>query len=152
MASVTMDCICGAMEVFKGQDLERIRRGATAFTKRHAGEGHSFQPSPLASRRSKFGNKSVEIDGHKFDSLREGKRYCDLRILERAGEITDLKLQVPFECRADGELIETYIADFTYYDRAGNYIVEDAKGCITPTYRRKRRWMKRLHHITIKET
>ena len=70
----------------------------------------------------------------------------------RAGEIKDLKLQVPFECRADGELIETYLADFTYYDRAGNYVVEDAKGCITPTYRRKRRWMKQLHGITIKET
>ena len=45
---------------------------------------------------SKFGAKKVERDGHKFDSKHEAGRYTELKLLQRAGKITDLRLQVPF--------------------------------------------------------
>ena len=45
-----------------------------------------------------------------------------------------------------------YIADFTYNDRNGQLIVEDAKGVKTPVYRLKRRMMAEIYNIEIKET
>lgn len=45
---------------------------------------------------SKFGNKKYSIDGIKFDSKKESQRYCELKMLERAGQISDLQLQVEF--------------------------------------------------------
>ena len=40
--------------------------------------------------------KKCQVDGIKFDSLKEARRYQELRLLERAGKIADLRLQVPF--------------------------------------------------------
>ena len=47
--------------------------------------------------RRKYGNKTVEIDGHKFDSRKEAEYYLYLRQLEKDGVIRDLRMQVPFE-------------------------------------------------------
>jgi len=46
---------------------------------------------------NKYGNKKVTVDGYVFDSALEAKRYRQLVLLECAGEIKDLKLQVPFK-------------------------------------------------------
>jgi len=62
-----------------------------------------------------------------------------------------LQLQVKFELKVNNELIEKYVADFTYYDKQGNYIVEDTKGFKTADYKRKKKWMKSVHGIEIKE-
>ena len=111
-------------------------------------------------RRTKYGNRKVELDGIKFDSEREAKRYKELTLLERAGEIGGLQLQVPFEIipgvvdERTGRVLQKpthYIADFTYYEH-GNYIVEDAKGYRTEVYRLKRKLMLWRHGIRIKET
>ena len=67
------------------------------------------------------------------------------------GFISDLKLQVGFELITDGILIEKYIADFTYIEN-GEYVVEDTKGKKTSDYKRKRKWMKNILGIEIKET
>ena len=32
-------------------------------------------------RRSKYGNKKIQIDGYTFDSLAEGRRYRELKLL-----------------------------------------------------------------------
>ena len=149
MATLTMTCRCGGKDIFTGTDIKKLEQSARKFQRKHSGADCSFAKTPKAA---KYKNRKVELDGHTFDSQREANRYLELKLLVRAGDITDLKLQVPFECQSEGVLIETYIADFTYTDRAGNSVVEDAKGCITPTYRRKRRWMKQLHGITILET
>ena len=78
--------------------------------------------------------------------------------MERAGEIRDLKLQVPFELIPEmrdekNRVIRktVYIADFTYYDRDGNFIVEDAKGVRTEAYRIKKKLMYWRHKIKIRE-
>ena len=95
---------------------------------------------------SKYGNKKTIIDGITFDSKKEGNRYCELKLLERAGQITDLKLQVPFEiCPSQqGERAIKYIADFTYTE-SGKKIVEDVKGKRTDVYIIKRKLFKQRH-------
>ncbi len=89
-----------------------------------------------------------------FDSKHEAKRYQELRLLEQAGEITNLRLQVPFELipKSKHGMPIRYIADFTYNDLNGQLIVEDAKGVKTPVYRLKRRMMAERYDIKIKET
>ena len=89
---------------------------------------------------NKYRNKKVTIDGITFDSIKEGKRYQELKLLERANEITELKLQVPF-ILLDSYVLNgkkrqgiKYIADFAYIDiKTGKYVVEDVKSSATKT-------------------
>lgn len=107
---------------------------------------------------AKYRNQRVEIDGMKFDSKAEARRYAELRTLERAGLIRDLKRQVSFELapgvklrgqkRASPPL--RYVADFIYQE-AGALVVEDVKGTITEGYRIKRHLLKAVHGIDIVE-
>lgn len=122
----------------------------------------------------KYGNKKCQYNGIVFDSKHERDRYCDLMLLQQAGKIYDLQLQVPFELiptqyeKSDeiytkgpkkgqpkpGKVLEkacTYIADFTYYDSDGDYVVEDAKGLKTKEYRIKKKLMLWKYHIRIVE-
>ena len=69
---------------------------------------------------NKYRNKKVEADGLKFDSQREYKRYCQLILLQKLGEISELKIQVPFELvskqkKLNGKFEQPvrYIADFS---------------------------------------
>lgn len=109
---------------------------------------------PTKPKKSKYGAVKTEIDGIMFDSKHEAKRYQELRLLEQAGEITNLRLQVPFELipKSKHGMPIRYIADFTYNDQSGQLIVEDAKGVKTPVYRLKRRIMAEIYNIEIKET
>lgn len=114
----------------------------------------SVQTPPTKPKKSKYGAVKTEIDGIVFDSKHEASRYQELRLLEQAGEITNLRLQVPyilFPKSEHGRALK-YIADFTYNDGNGQLIVEDAKGVKTPVYRLKRRLMAELKGIEIKET
>ena len=108
---------------------------------------------------SKYGNKKVVVDGITFDSKREANRYSELKLLERGKQISDLRLQVPFELIPkqmdfNGKILEgkiSYVADFVYTDKDGNYVVEDAKGYRTDVYRIKKKLMLYFHNIIIKE-
>lgn len=103
---------------------------------------------------SKYGNRKLKApDGQVFDSVKEFHRWGCLRLLERAGRITDLKRQVSFELipKQQGERACTYVADFTYYEN-GQYVVEDCKGFKTDVYRIKKKLMLWVHGIHIKET
>ena len=114
----------------------------------------SAQTPTEKPKKSKYGAVKTEVDGIMFDSKREASRYQELRLLEQAGEIANLRLQVPyilFPKNEHGRALK-YIADFTYNDRNGQLIVEDAKGVKTPVYRLKRRMMAELKGIEIKET
>lgn len=95
---------------------------------------------------SKYRSKKIVIDGISFDSKREGNRYCELKLLEKAGKIKDLELQHQFELqpsfKKNGKTIRaiTYVADFTYFDLEKNKnIVEDVKGFKTDVYMLKRK-------------
>lgn len=108
---------------------------------------------PAKKRKSKFGNNKKEIDGILFDSEREAKRYGELKLLRKAGEIGLIELQVPFELNEGGSHSLKYIADFVYYNaKTGEKIVEDCKGFRTVVYKKKRKLMFKIHGIKIKET
>ena len=103
---------------------------------------------------SKYGNRKMKApDGQVFDSVKEFNRWGCLRLLERAGKISDLKRQVKFELipKQDSERAVHYVADFTYYEN-GKLVVEDTKGFKTDAYKLKRKLMLWVHHIKIKET
>ena len=108
---------------------------------------------------SKYHAKKTVVDGITFDSKRESMRYRELKLLEKAGQIKDLKLQVPFEllpsCPGpEGKKLRVmkYIADFTYTDAStGKTVVEDSKGFLTKEYKIKKRLMWQLLGINIIE-
>lgn len=110
--------------------------------------------------QSKYGNRKIIMDGQKFDSMKEAARYQELKMLERAGEITELRRQVPFTVipamkDEKGKVIERevkYIADFTYLEKGQNVrTVEDVKGMRTEVYKIKRKLMLYRNGIRIKE-
>ena len=121
----------------------------------------------------KYRNKKAMADGIEFDSMKEAKRYAELKYLEEAGEISCLERQkkyvlIPtqYEKPAEngkrkkggkdkkGRVIErecSYRADFVYKDEKGNVIVEDTKGIKTKDYIIKRKLMLYVHGIQIRE-
>ena len=121
---------------------------------------------------NKYHNRKVTTsDGIQHDSQKEARRWCELRLLERAGKITDLRRRVEFELipaqyesyeryskkggkLADGmRLVErkcSYVADFVYIEN-GVKVVEDTKGVKTKDYIIKRKLMLYVHHVRIKE-
>lgn len=102
---------------------------------------------------SKYHAVRTEIDGIKFASKKEATRYRQLKLMEQAKAIQDLKRQVAFPLIKKskyGREIK-YIADFTYYDN-GKLVVEDTKGYRTDVYKLKKRLMAELYGIEIKET
>ena len=99
----------------------------------------------------KYHNHKVVVDGIKFDSIREAKRYRELWMMSQAGAISRLKLQVPFACNVNGKNVCTYIADFTYLKADGTSVVEDVKGMKTPVYRLKKKLVEAIYGIEIRE-
>ena len=102
----------------------------------------------------KYRNSPTVLDGIRFDSKREAERYAELKLLERGGIIKDLKTQVRFELipkNKNGRAVY-YVCDFTYTEN-GVLVVEDVKSqpTKTPVYRLKKRLMKEVHGIDIKE-
>lgn len=104
--------------------------------------------------------KTKSSDGIVFDSMKEANRWEQLRLLQRAGKITNLERQVKFvliPAQRDerGKLIErevAYKADFVYLDLETNQkVVEDVKGMKTKDYTIKRKLMLWVHKIRIKE-
>lgn len=111
-------------------------------------------------RKSKYGARKTELDGMVFDSNHEARRYAYLKTLERAGEISGLERQVkyilvPAQAGEDGKIVERaviYVADFVYRDaHSGEKVVEDAKGMRTRDYIIKRKLMRYVHGIEIRE-
>ena len=115
---------------------------------------------------SKYGNRKTEVDGIVFDSAKEARRWQELQLLERAGEIRNLKRQVPIQCAVNDYKICVYKCDFWYEEQAvitrsdepgvkGGWwvsVAEDVKGFRTPTYRLKAKLVQALHGIQIRET
>lgn len=103
------------------------------------------------TRRSKYGNKPTEVDGIRFASKREAHRYTELKLLERAGKISALRLQPAFPLDVNGVPVCHYRADFAYVEN-GRRVVEDSKGYRTDVYKIKRALMKAIHGVEIVET
>ena len=103
-------------------------------------------------RASKYRNVRTTVDGIKFASKKEAKRYAELALVQKAGRIHNLTCQRPFTLAVNGATICKYLADFTYSEiPSGRYVVEDVKGFRTPIYRLKAKLMLALHGIKISE-
>lgn len=116
---------------------------------------HGAKSNPLR-KRNKYGAERIG----RHASKKEHNRALQLRLMQRAGVISDLREQVSFELipaqrDAESRLIERacrYIADFVYTDNeTGKTVVEDAKGVRTKEYIIKRKLMLEVHRIRIKE-
>lgn len=117
----------------------------------------------IQKSKSKYKNKPVIVDNIRFASVKEATRYKELTLLQKAGKIENLRLQVPYElipaqyAEVDGkkkciERSVKYLADFVYYDaETEQWIVEDAKGVRTKEYVLKRKLMLQVHNIRIHE-
>lgn len=116
----------------------------------------------LPVRRHKFNAKATVVDGVRFASQKEARRYQELKLLERVGEITHLVLQPRFDLWAAKPLnkgwrdivkVGAYVADFQYRDqRNGGYtVVEDVKGMKTSIYQLKKKFAEACHGIEIRE-
>ena len=107
---------------------------------------------------SKYKAKKTIVDGIEFDSRKEARRWSELRLLEAAGEIEDLRRQVKFvllpkQLDERGKVAErecVYVADFVYREN-GATVVEDTKGVRTKDYIIKRKLMRYVHGIVISE-
>lgn len=111
--------------------------------------------------RPKYGNRKVtDAEGNVHDSTKEFKRWQELQLRERAGEIRSLRRQVPFALVVGGVLVCTYVADFVYDEGEAKDIVEDTKPTGDPKYRKteayrmfrlKAKLMLGCHQIQIRE-
>jgi len=101
---------------------------------------------------SKLHNVRTQVDGITFDSLLEARRYSELKIEACAGVITDLQVHSRFRLDVNAVHICDYEADFTYC-RDGQLVVEDVKSkpTITRLYRVKKKLMRAVHGIAIRE-
>ena len=145
-------------------DAEAENRAVAASKQGRMGEGGGDGEKSLKRpilRGAKYRNQPTVVEGHRFDSKKEARRYQELRYLEQKGVIENLSLQVAFvlapsvrfedEPRAKPAL--KYVADFVYSE-GGRRIVEDVKSGATAkaaAYRIKRHLMKAVHGIEVKE-
>lgn len=123
----------------------------------------------LSTRNTnKYHAKKTVVDGITFDSSKEAHRYQELKMLEKAGEISDLRMQVEYVLIPEqrepytigkrggitkGKVIErkcSYVADFVYKEN-GETVVEDVKGMRLQDYKIKRKLMLYLNGIRIRE-
>lgn len=100
----------------------------------------------------KFNAVRTEIDGIKFASKAEAKRFVELRILERAGHISHLALQPRYELSVAGVKLGVYVGDFVYFDKdLRRSVCEDVKGFKTALYRWKKKHVEAQYGISITE-
>lgn len=105
----------------------------------------------VSSSWSKYRAQPIEVDGIRFDSKAEAKRWFDLRTLQMNGLVSNLQRQVRFDLAINGVKLGFYKADFVYRDQSGREIVEDMKGVRTPMFALKAKLMKAIHGIEISE-
>ena len=113
--------------------------------------------------QSKYGATPLVVEGIRFDSKREARRYQELRVLERLGVVRDLERQPRYALEvlelhhgAAGAIVNCghYTADFRYLDvESGRVMVEDVKSQATRTtaYRLRKRLVEAIHGVTITE-
>jgi len=115
-----------------------------------AGVGVSDAPAGT----SKYKAIKTEVNGIVFDSKKEAKRWTELLLLERAGQIHNLERQHRVDVKYNGILLFWWKADFVYF-QGGQRIYEDVKSPMTaalPVYRLKKRILKAMLNIEIRET
>lgn len=95
---------------------------------------------------NKYRAIQVKFDGITFASKMEHKRYCELKLLEKSGQIEKLEVHPKYPAIINGVKICNIILDFRYFDRAKREIIaEDTKGYWNPLSRLKFKMLKALY-------
>lgn len=97
--------------------------------------------------KHKFRAIPTELDGIKFASRKEAKRYRELRLLEKSGELLFFLRQVPFHLPANVK----YVCDFLCFWKDETVTVEDVKGIKTPLYILKKKQVEATYPVSITE-
>ena len=101
-------------------------------------------------RSSKYGAKKVTAADGTFDSQLEYKRWCELKVLQRIGEIANLERQVAFELVVNNVRIGKFTADHRWVEPAtGKTVVEDVKGMMVRDVGLRLKLMKAVHGIDV---
>ncbi len=112
----------------------------------------SLPDQEKGKRSGKFNARKTTVTGILFDSKLEANRYIFLKEQERKGNIKDLEMQQPYDIEINGMHVCKYVSDFCYTNNiSGLFVVEDAKGNLTPIYKLKKKLMKAVLGIDIKE-
>lgn len=145
-----------------------INTNCSLYGKCNLGDNCQFY-NGTKKKENKYHAEKCEYNGEVFDSRKEMDRYIQLKLLERCGQVSNIRRQVKYELipaqREEdkigkrggvlkGNVIEksvVYRADFVYTDRNGDEIVEDVKGIRTKEYILKRKLMLYVHGIRVKE-
>lgn len=105
-------------------------------------------------KTNKFNARKHDLDGHRFDSGHECRRYVHLKHLQTIGEIRDLEVHPKYEFAVNGQKVGTMKPDFRYVVvKTGTTIVEDAKSGPTRTeaYQLRKKLLKACHGIDLVE-
>jgi hypothetical protein len=131
----------------------------TVFTKEDIVTAEALTGDPLTGTGTLAERAArAHICGDWFGSLKEAHRWIELKRLEAAGKVRELRRQVPFSLDVNGTGIGKWIADFVYFESGPNghgpwqYVREDTKGIRTPVYRRSKAHVQAQYGFTIRET
>lgn len=95
---------------------------------------------------NKYNAKHVRDDGILFDSKKEHKRYCELKLLKAAKKIAGLDVHPKFNLKVNDKLVCVYEADFVYLDLETQKLVyEDVKGFSNAVFKLKHKLFSALH-------
>lgn len=98
--------------------------------------------------RNKYRAKPTVLDGIRFDSKREAATYANLKIIERAGKISDLVVHLRYDLYVGKEKIGAYESDFTFIEDGKRKIV-DVKGMDTPLSKWKRKHLAAQYGVEV---
>jgi hypothetical protein len=101
--------------------------------------------------RSKYHAVPTVIDGIRFASKAEAKRYQELKLAQSVGAISDLELQPRYRLHVNGWKLGEYRGDFRYRNSEGQTVVEDVKGMLTPMYRWKKKHVAAEYGVDVVE-
>ena len=105
----------------------------------------------IEGHMSKYGAIPTHLDGLRFASKAEARRYQELRLLLAVGEITALECHPRYPLVVNGVKVGSYEADFRYVTPEGETVIEDVKGVRTSTYKLKKRLVEALYGIQVVE-
>jgi hypothetical protein len=131
------------------KDLSKVAVRRRAREKAIRQLGHKKDGTFKVSKRNKYNAAGRWVDGRFFHSAIEATRYGQLKEMVARGMIDQLECQYPIKCVVNGVLVCTYLADFRYRVKPGQFgqrmVIEEVKGQVLDVYRIKRALIRALH-------
>lgn len=136
--------------------LQKARAEGRISEGRSAAEnlGLNSPKGELTEKPRKYRNEPVTVDGLRFDSKKEARRWMTLKAIADGGGIRNLRRQVRYELVVNGVKVSHYTADFVYETLDGCVVVEDTKSeatCQDRAYAIRKKLMKAIHNIEVRE-